>query len=427
MTRYITGWRKCFLYGRIALTVAGRYGCKPSLFGWSPVAYGRFLQRALRLLLVFRHHKAVRTNQGYKLDLYLPAYPSEAFFWALEGKLLRTPPRPVTVVYSMTKACPYRCSHCYQRKDENAELDESVLIATAKELQKMGVALFDIEGGEPFVRFPRLLKLMESLDERSELWVNTTGAGIKPGMLEQLKRTGLFGVMVSIHSPRAQKHDELTGVRGSWDVACETVKQSRVLGIAVAINSVLSEPELRADGLDQMMELAKRVDADFVQLIHPKPAGMWLGRDEGMQKEAGFIRSVENEAQKFNSRHRKEFPSLVAQVYEESSSVLGCTAGGVDRFYVNATGEIQPCEFLNVSFGNVREEPLDLVFSRMRDAFKEPACDWLCCTQGAAIHDLIQKSDLKRTPLPWAQTKGLVEKWNRGQATPLYKKLGIYR
>jgi len=423
---FLTGIAKFFLYLRIAFGVAGTYALKPKVFQWSPIAYLIFLKRALRLLLVFRHHKAVLTGRGHKLDLYLPAYPSRAFYWALENKLLRTPPGPVTVVFSMTKACPYRCSHCYQRKDENRELDESVMSETARQLQEMGVAMFDIEGGEPFTRFPRLLKLIKNLDKRSELWINTTGAGMKPGMLEQLKQNGLTGLMVSIHSPDPFIHDRLTGVPGSFHTACETIRQCRILKLMAAVNSVLSEEEIRTGGLDRLMVLARELDADFVQLIHPKPAGMWLGRHESMQRDQGLLDFIRMEYKRFHNRKHKDFPSLAAQVVEESEYMLGCTAGGVDRFYINASGEIQPCEFLNISFGNVREEPLPVIFKRMRVAFRVPACDWLCCMQGENIAELIREHGISITPLPWPITQKLIEKWDRGPATPLYQKLGIY-
>lgn len=424
--RFITGWMKIFLYTRIALFVACKYAGQPDLFRWSLRAYMQFLSRALRLLLIFRHHKAVKTSLGYKLDLYLPAYPSRAFYWALENKLLRTPPSPVTVVFSMTKACPYRCSHCYQRKDENLELEESLMLGTARQLQEMGVAMFDIEGGEPFTRFPRLLKLMEALDDRSELWINTTGAGMKPAMLEQLKRVGLAGLMVSIHSPDPEVHDRLTGVPGSFQRACEAIRQCRSLGLITAVNSVLSEQEIRTGGLDHLMLLALELDADFVQLIHPKPAGMWLGRHESMQTDAGILDFIRLEHKRFHNSRHERFPALAAQVFEESENMLGCTSGGVDRFYVNASGEIQPCEFLNISFGNVSEEPLDVVFNRMRAAFSVPCCDWLCCSLGGMIAETIREHGVSVTPVPWAITQDLVKKWNRGRETPLYQRLGIY-
>lgn len=190
---------------------------------------------------------------------------------------------------------------------------------------------------------------------------------------------------------------------------------------------MLSEDEARGDGLAKLMELARQLDADYVQLIHPKPAGKWLGKREGMLLEPALIESIRGEHIRYNSRAMPDYPSLAAQVFEEAESVLGHTCGGIDRFYVNATGEVQPCEFLNLSFGNVRNEPFEDIYNRMRGFFATPCSDWLCCTQAQAIDEQFREHNLTQTPLPQAISEQLARGWDRGKPTPLYKKLGIYK
>lgn len=427
MSRYFTGLGKLLLYIRIALDVAARYALRPRLFRWSLVAYVRFLKRALIMLLAFRHNKIVRVRTGYKLHLYLPAYPTPAFFYAIESKLIRTPARASTVVFSMTKACSYKCEHCYQRMDGGPDLDEELLLDTARAVQDNGVAMFDIEGGEPLTRYDKLLKLLRVLDVRSEIWINTVGAGLTAEMLQELKHAGLFGIMVSVHSPDQAIHDHFTGVAGSFDVACRALKMCRETGVAGAVNCVLSEDEVRSDGLKRLMDLARELQADYVQLIHPKPAGKWMGKQNGMLLDSDLIELLRDEHVRYNSSAMHDYPSLAAQVFEESESVLGCTCGGVDRFYVNATGEVQPCEFLNLSFGNVRDEPFVDIYNRMRGYFPTPCTDWLCCTQAQAIDELFREHRLTRTPLTPEITLQLMQKLERGKPTPLYDKLGIYK
>lgn len=424
--RFITGFGKAVIYLRIILHIPLRYARRPGMFA-SPAAYFRFLRRAMRLLLVFRHNKTVRTPAGYKLHLYLPAYPSPAFFYAIESKLLRSPAGPTTIVYSMTKACPCRCEHCYQRRDANEDLDEPLMIETALAVRDTGVAFFDIEGGEPFARFPRLLRLVQSLDARSEIWVNTSGMLATPEKLAGLKQAGVLGLMVSIHSPDRSRHDALTNVEGSFDAACDTIRAARQAGLSVAANTVLSEEEIRGGGLDRLMAFTRSLGCDFVQLIHPKPAGQWIGRREDMQSDPALIDFIRKEHVRYNSSGMRSFPALAAQVFEEQRGVLGCTAGAIDRFYVGASGEVQPCEFLNLSFGNIRTEPFDIIFQRMRSYFPSACTDWLCCTQAAAIQQLIEAHGITETPVPWETTRELVEHWDRGDPTPVYDKLGIYR
>ncbi len=425
--RFLTGWRRSLLDLRIALHVIERYALRPRAFGWRPAEYFRFLARARLLLRVFRHEKAVRVFRGVKIHLYLPAYPSPAFFYALESKLLRDPPGAVTVEYTMTKACSYRCEHCYQKLDTGPDLEEDLLLETARAIRDSGTAMFDIEGGEPLMRLPRLLNLLGSLDARSEIWVNTTGAGLTEEALGQLKDAGLFGLMVSIHSPDAATHDALTGVPGSFEVACDALRLCHRMGLVAAANSVLSENEVRRGDLARLMDLTRDLGCDFVQLIHPKPAGAWLARTESMQQDAALVEDLRSEHLRYNGDAVEGYPALAAQVFEESPGMLGCTAGAVDRFYVNATGEVQPCEFLNISFGNVREEPFERILGRMRDAFRVPCTDWLCCTQAAEVARLLRENGLTRTPLPRILTEELVSGWGRGEPTPLYRRLGVYR
>lgn len=421
--QFRTGLAKGLVYLRILAQVPCRY---LRLLAWPP-EYVRFLWRALRLLLVFRHNKVVCTRRGWKLHLYLPAYPSPAFFHALESKLLRRPPGPTTVVFSMTKACSYSCPHCYQRRDHGPDLEEDLLLGTARAAVDAGVALFDIEGGEPLLRFPRLLSLVRGLDARAEVWVNSSGASLADGMLEALRDAGVFGFMVSIHAPDPSRHDAFTGVPGSFDVACHLLRECRAHGLAAAINSVLSEDDVRSAGLERLMDLARDLGCDYVQLIHPKPAGEWLGRTAQMQTDAALIAAVRQAHIRYNGSACQDYPSLAAQVFEEAEHVLGCTAGAVDRFYVNANGEVQPCEFLNVSFGNVRTEPFADILARMRTFFPVPGVDWLCCTQGPAIHAFMARHGLTRTPVPWPLSRELVSDWQQGRPTPIYERLRIYR
>jgi len=417
----MTGLKKTIVYMFIAVHISAKY-----LFRVPLLKYPLFLKRALILLLNFRHHKIVRTAMGLKLDLYLPAYPSPAFFYALDNKLLKPDPAPVSVVFSMTKACPHKCPHCYQRKDEGKDLDLGKLIRTLLEVRDTGVSLFNIEGGEPFIHFDRLLSMLKALDNRSEIWVNTIGSFVDREKLEALKEAGLLGLMVSIHSPDAERHNAFIGDDGAFETACRTVKWAKELGLSITINSVLAEDEIRGGGLDRLMRLAKDMNADYVQLIHPKPSGMWLEKKAEMQKEAGVIKLVENLHLFYNSGAMKDFPALASQVFEERKEGLACTSGAVDRFYINATGEVQPCEFLNLSFGNVNEEDFDIIYKRMRSCFKHPASDWLCCTQAGAIHETIRKYGLTSTPVPWKHAREIVESWNRGEKTAFYERLGIY-
>ncbi len=422
----LIGWRKYLLFARVVLHVVFHFAGEVLHGRMSPGVYPVFLWRAFLFLRTVRHNKIVKRGRLYKLQLYIPAYPSRAFFYTLE-KLYRPEPGPVSIVLSMTRACTYHCPHCYQRRDLGTDLELPLLIDVARQMQALGVSFFDIEGGEPLLRPDRLMELVRAIDDRAEIWVNTTGARLTDTLAADLCHAGLAGVMVSIHSPDPAQHDAFTGVPGSFATACRALRLFAESGAFTAINCCPSPELIATDGIEHVFNLGRELGCAFVQVIHGKSAGGWLGQPA----ETGDAPALNARLRELHLAHNtqrrfRHHPCIAAQVFDEQKSLFGCTAGGVDRFYLGADGELQPCEFLNVSFGNVRQEPFGTIFRRMRTYFRRPGTDWLCCTQAAAIDAVIRERGLKRTPIPWEITQEIIGRWQKGEETPLYKKLGIY-
>jgi radical SAM protein with 4Fe4S-binding SPASM domain len=422
----ITGFFKFLFYLKLSIEVPVYYLKRIKELGGIR-NYFRFLFRALKFTFLFSRHKLLKVGQGqYKLDFYMPAYPSKAFYESMDAKLLHYPPRPISVVFSITKACSYKCGHCYQRLDRGADLDEDKMLKVAAEMRDLGICAFAVEGGEPLLKLPRLLKLMEVI-KGAEVWVNSTGKGYTQETLELLKQAGVFGIMTSMHSVIPEEHDAFTGIAGSWQLSCDFIRDCRKAGLHTGFNTVLEEDAIIAGGIDKIMKLAKKLDCDFIQLIHAKPSGRWLGREVSSEKNTLAVKIARQAHVLYNSSAKKDYPILTAQVFEEQESMLGCTAGGIDRFYINANGEIQPCEFLNFSFGNVNNESFQTIYKRMRSFFPTPCTDWPCCSKAREINELITKNNLETTPIPWPLTKELFDNKKQCKATPIYKKLGIYK
>ena len=413
---FITGFKKYIFYIRIALHVVIHFFVKMLKGEISLKKYIVFVYRAYIFLKVVRHNKIVRLGEKYKIHLYIPAYPTRSFFYTLE-KLLRDEPGPATVVFSMTKACMYKCPHCYQQKDLNDEIDVATLIKTAHSMQDIGVSMFDIEGGEPLLKLERLLRLMNSIDDRSEIWLNTTGYGVKEATVKKLASAGISGVMVSIHIADPLAYDRFTGIKGSFEEACEAIHLFNKYKIFTAINCCPSPENILGNGIKDMMELSYELDCSYVQIIHGKSAGAWLGKKDEFN-DSSLIERLRKYHIQYNGKGvYKDHPSLSAQVFEESEDIFGCTAGGVDRFYIGSSGEVQPCEFLNISFGNVKDEDFITIFRRMRSFFKIPGSSWLCCTKASFINEVINKHNIETTPVPWEITKTFISKWDQGRET----------
>jgi MoaA/NifB/PqqE/SkfB family radical SAM enzyme len=426
--RHLIGLSKLFAFTRLVATIGARL-LFDMLRGRLRVTRSLvWLRRLWLLVLTLRHNKVIAINGTYKFQVYLPAFPTPAFYHALRKYDPATKrPGPLSVVLSMTKACSYHCPHCYQRRDYGQEVDVGLLRGVVREMQDLGVCTFDIEGGEPMLRFERLCELLSGFDERAEIWVNTTGNGLTLEKARKMRELGVFGVYVSIHSADAATYDAFTGVPGSFDTAIAAVRTLHAVGIATAINYCASPGDVRENRVEALFDLACELRSAFVQVIHGKPAGAWLEKQGGWVDADDQLDRLRELHRTYNSLSRfRNYPCAAIQVFEEQASVFGCTAGGVERFYLNHAGEVQPCEFLNVSFGNVKDEPFMDIYKRMRSYFPVPGQNWLCCTEAASIAEGIRNQDPPKTPLLSLHTEQLVPQWKPGEPTRLYRKLGIY-
>lgn len=424
--KYITGLGRLFLNMRIAMTIFFKYFVRFLKKEITLKQYLVFMKRLMIFSKLLTNYKAVRIGDVYKLHLYLPAFPTRAFYTAinkfliLDGKTI-----PSHVVLSMTKTCGYNCSHCYQKNDGGEDLSLDGLIKVAKDIQNIGVSMFDIEGGEPLLRFERLLKLIENLDDRSEIWINTTGHTLTYEKALKLKKAGLFGVMISLHHWIPEEYDRFTGRKCAFAIATLAIKIFQKAGITTVINFCPSLETINNSGIEMMMELAKKLKCSIMQIIHEKPAGAWINRGNSLMDKELLKNLCRNHIDYNIKRRFRNFPSLSTQIFECSSMAFGCTAGGIERFYVNAHGEVQPCEFLNVSFGNVQEEEFIDIYTRMRDRFTRPSLNWLCNMEHFSIANYIKENNISSFPLRKEATIKLVEKWDRGGKTPLYDRMKL--
>jgi len=389
-----------------------------------------FLKRVLLLFNKIKVNKVVKTQGVYKIHIYLPAFPTKAFFIALDKFLNKTKNSidlyPASVLLSISKICNYNCPHCYQKLDSINQMPLDSLCNTAKKIQDLKISFINIEGGEPLISFKRLIAVLKVLDKnKSEIWINTNGSSLTKEKAKKMKELGVFGVMVSLHHWQREKHDKFVGVKGAYDIAVSALNLLNQVGLSTAINCTGTQKLVESGGVEKIMQIAKNTNCALVQLIHEKPAGAWLKREGTLKKE--YI----NKLCKYHlvyslDKKYKDYPAISSQAYESLKENFGCTAGGIERFYINASGEVQPCEFVNLTFGNLTKEPFLKIYKRMKNVFKNPRTKWICCTENNKIKKAMKQLKNKKTPLPKKMSKKIIDNFNLGEKTSLYKKMKLY-
>lgn len=385
--------------------------------------YLLLIKRIHSLFKIFKLNKFYKIGKKVKIDNNLPFYPTETFYKYMDRFVHFKTKIPCTsVLLSITKDCSFNCKHCYQKHDKGPDIDINELTNIVPELISHGITNFKIEGGDPFIQFDRLKNLCTSIGFNGEIVINSSGNGITLEKLKILKECcNLKTITFSVNSPIKEDVNFFMGQDYAWNTLQHGLKLCKIALVPASLNCCLHSGHYENGNFEYLMEIAKELGVAHVMLLHPKAAGAWLqGRFPRFSDEE--LLHIKSLVKKYN-RTRKLFkhPSITAQIIEEDSEHYGCAAGGTDRFYINAKGDVQPCEFLNISFGNIYEEKFIDIFTRMREEFNTPGTTWLCEAYSDKVNNQFRSDEI--LPLNLEESKKLYSKWDRGDATPLYYKI----
>jgi MoaA/NifB/PqqE/SkfB family radical SAM enzyme len=226
--------------------------------------------------------------------------------------------------------------------------------------------------------------------------------------------------MFSLHTHDKETLNLFMKTEEAWNNLEQGIHYCHRAGVPVMFNSCLGREAYYDGTFEKVMDKARALGGCLIQLIKPKSAGGWLleGAGHFSPEDLGFIRK---KVIRFNThKEYKTYPFIAAMIIDEDEMHFGCTAGGTDRFYLNAKGDLQPCEFLNVSFGNIAEKPVREIYQNMRESFEQPGCNWLCEVYHKKIADRFLELEERVLPLPPGFTQEVLNTEDHGKVPDFY-------
>ena len=187
---------------------------------------------------------------------------------------------------------------------------------------------------------------------------------------------------------------------GSFKTAIKAIETFRnVGGIHVGVSTVLSRGLIRQKEVEEFLKFLETLEVHEAWLSEAKPSipSMWNN---------GFVISEEERIElcQMQDRYNKEGKMTVNYLgHFEGKEYFGC-AGGNKMVYIDACGNVSPCVFLPVSFGNVNQKSIVDIYSEMRRRF--PTED-RCLIN--ANYELLQKHYDGKSPLDEEETLAMME------------------
>ncbi|HNW43441.1 MAG TPA: radical SAM protein [Elusimicrobiales bacterium] len=337
-------------------------------------------ERMYRIYL--NHGKVIHYRKGRPVySLSSPALftgPSANFFARQLYKSIHGKNTPNLLSFAVTSECNAACGHCSFYKDEKKDGRPPVTLEQAvyliRSAQELGVSVINFTGGEPLLRgdLPEIIKSVDK--ELSTTAMFTNGWYLKERCAE-LKAAGLDSLYVSVDSADPKTHDKLRGVEGLFARAAEGIGSALSAGFSVGISCCVSPESFRDGELDRVIELAKKLGVHEVIVYDAAPTGRYAGRED-LQGNTAWLEELIASVGKYNED--SSYPGVLVYAYTTSHRSVGCSSG-VNYFYLSPWGDVCPCDFNHMCFGNALQEPLYRIWDRMTSLPDFSCAKWGYC------------------------------------------------
>jgi putative heme d1 biosynthesis radical SAM protein NirJ2 len=260
------------------------------------------------------------------------------------------------------------CDHCY--RDAGCKAEDELSTTEAKTLlEQIAKAKFKImifSGGEPLLR-PDIVELVAyatSLGLRPVF--GTNGTLLTPELARRLKEAGAMGMGISLDSLDKEKHDQFRKYTGAWDEAVRGMKICREVGLPFQIHTTVMD--WNAHEVEAITDFAVETGAVAHHFFFLVPTGRAVTiEEESLRAESyeDILTRIMKKQQTVNIELKPtcapQFMRIAKQMGVNMRFSRGCLAGTA-YCIIGPKGQVQPCAYLNIPLGDVRETPFDEIW-----------------------------------------------------------------
>ena len=378
-----------------------------------------------KLAMNYVSKESKRTKIGNKIytNTFTPYFPSLAYDRFLKGVISVTSGKPLPVVtnFAITPQCPCNCWHCsFSDRSKKDILSLDQLKKAISDVQDLGASVIGLTGGEPLLR-DDLEDIIASIDNRSMPIIFTTGYKLTRDRVKGLKNAGLEIPVISLDHYSAKVHDKCRRKEGIFDDALNAIKLFQDEGFYVAVSFVPDKP-LVSDRREifKVIEFFKDIGINDMRLTSPILSGKLTSKPE--ERLSGENVGTIFEIQKKCTR-TKGYPGVFAYDFFESEKYYGCGAG-FNYMFIDSQGNVCPCDFTMLSFGNMLERPIGEIWAETSQRF---------CTPGPACYanisnDVVFSKKKAEWPLKKQATLEILEacpSYHEERLPEFYKRMGF--
>ena len=279
------------------------------------------------------------------------------------------------LAWETTRRCNLDCRHCRAAATQGpypGELTTEEGKQLLTDVAGMGPAVIILTGGEPLLR-EDIFEVTEHghrLGHRMVMAVN--GTLLTGDVARRLIDVGIQRLSISLDGASAPSHDNLRAVSGAFEGALRGIGACKAAGLPFQINTTVTRANLKE--LPAIYELAIELGAAAHHVFVLVPTGRGAEIPEELvtpeeydqtlrwlldRQQEGRLHLKPTCAPQFYRLWREEARSrgekITPQTHGMEAMTKGCL-GGQGFAFVSYKGEVQPCGYLELVAGNIREQ-----------------------------------------------------------------------
>jgi len=269
------------------------------------------------------------------------------------------------IAWELTRSCNLACAHCRASSKYGpypGELSTIECFKLIDEIVSFSSPIVIMTGGEPLLRKDIFEIAGYGRSKGLVMVMSPNGTLLSQENINRIISSGIKRISVSLDGPDAASHDNLRQVLGAFKQACAGIQKAKNAGLEFQINSTISKRNIQL--LPQIISLAKSLGAKAHHIFLLVPTG----RAKDMVNDELSVSEYE-ETLKFLAEEKNNssleikitcaphFNRILLTEHAGTVSSLagrGCM-GGVSFCFISHVGEVQPCGYLELKCGNIRE------------------------------------------------------------------------
>jgi len=287
----------------------------------------------------------------------------------------KPPPQLRMVAWELTRGCNLACVHCRasaERGPYPGELTTEECFRVMDGIAFISKPVIILTGGEPLLRTDIFDLTRYGSNKGFRMVMATNGTLITRENARKMKASGIQRISVSLDGPDAETHDSFRKVKGAFEGSLRGIEIARWADLPFQINTTITKMNLHL--IPDILRLAVDLGAvaHHIFLLVPTGRGKELRDQEisALDYEKTLHWFYEQTDQVplqlkatcaphyyriLRQRAKKEGKKMTLKEHGLDAMTRGCL-GGISFCFISHRGQVQPCGYLELNCGDVREK-----------------------------------------------------------------------